>query len=225
MVSTSSLVLQTSMAQTAVKGGKHNVPRLPSDISLEIDLLHSQWACLCANSMYIERTNNCTVASCNATDQSGMRTSQYCGSPYLLAMTSSFSDTFSAVAEICAILGVPVTIGPEATADISTSYPLLSTIAIPTQSSLPPVNTVTSASEYVPGSSSHASTSMTSTSSPGSLASTSATSRISTSILASGSATGSTPTSNESSRSISLSIMTLVLGVGLACIVNMTSVQ
>ncbi|KIW37508.1 uncharacterized protein PV06_10161 [Exophiala oligosperma] len=85
----------------------------------------SQWPCLCANDMYIERMNNCTIASCNATAQ---------------------QDTFTVVAQLCAIFDVPLTIGPEATVPISSSDLLFSTVAIPTQSSLPPVITSNGAS-------------------------------------------------------------------------------
>ncbi|KIW57424.1 hypothetical protein PV05_05974 [Exophiala xenobiotica] len=80
----------------------------------------SEWPCLCANDMYIERMNNCTIASCNATDQ---------------------QDTFMAVAQLCAIFSVPLTVGPEATVSIPSSDLLFSTVAIPTQSTLPAVIT------------------------------------------------------------------------------------
>ncbi|KAI1626640.1 hypothetical protein EDD37DRAFT_223455 [Exophiala viscosa] len=33
------------------------------------DCTQSEWPCLCANSMYIERMHDCTVASCNASSQ------------------------------------------------------------------------------------------------------------------------------------------------------------
>lgn len=48
-------------------------------------------------------------------------------------------DTFSVVAELCAVIGVPITVGPQATILTTTSNPILSTLSIPTQSSLPPV--------------------------------------------------------------------------------------
>ncbi|KAJ4524221.1 replication factor C subunit 4 [Exophiala dermatitidis] len=87
----------------------------------------SQWSCLCADNNWIERTNNCTIAACNVTEQ---------------------ENTFSAIAQICAIVGTPVTIGPEATVPVSSSDALFSTVAIvpPTQSSLPPVITSTTQS-------------------------------------------------------------------------------
>ncbi|KEF61771.1 uncharacterized protein A1O9_03341 [Exophiala aquamarina CBS 119918] len=95
----------------------------------------SEWSCLCANNLYIERMNNCTVVTClDASDQ---------------------QDTFSVVAELCAVIGVPITIGPEATILTTTSNPLLTTNVIATQSELPPVMNATSitTSEYSSGSS------------------------------------------------------------------------
>lgn len=96
-------------------------------------------------------------------------------------LTICFLDTWSAVAQICAIFDIPMTIGPEATVSVSTSNPLLTTLAIPTQSSLPPISTTpgpdpaaTTPSSYVPasgseaGSSTSASQSSTTTSHPAS---------------------------------------------------------
>ncbi|KIV91059.1 hypothetical protein PV10_05644 [Exophiala mesophila] len=82
------------------------------------DCNQSQWSCLCADDAYVEQLNNCTYASCNASQQ---------------------QDTFSVVAELCAVIGVPITIDPQATILTTTSNPILSTLGIPTQSSLPPI--------------------------------------------------------------------------------------
>ncbi|ETI23031.1 hypothetical protein G647_04827 [Cladophialophora carrionii CBS 160.54] len=149
--------------------------------------------------MYIERMNNCTMTTCNATEQ---------------------EITFSAVAELCAIISVPVTIGPEATASIATSNPLFSTVGIPTQSSLPAVSTPilssTPASSEILGSTTgsiatqESPTSPTESSSPTSLAPpTSAT------------APPAQSSSNDLSRLCSPSRLSLVLGVGTASILNM----
>ncbi|KIX10616.1 uncharacterized protein Z518_01700 [Rhinocladiella mackenziei CBS 650.93] len=159
--------------------------------------------------MYIERLNNCTATSCNATDQ---------------------QDTYSAIAEICAVFSIPITIGPEATALTSTSNPLFSTVAIPSQSSLPPViTTITSgatsitmsASENVPVSTSHASTSTVSMNSSGSSGGSSTSVQSSTSSFAGATAASSTPTDNESSHFSSPSRMALILGVGLTSIIHL----
>ncbi|KIW26899.1 hypothetical protein, variant 3 [Cladophialophora immunda] len=142
--------------------------------------------------MYIERLNNCTVASCNATDQ---------------------EITFSAIAEICAIFSVPVTIGPEATVSTSTSNPLFSTVAIPSQSTMPPATTPTSSSATV-----------TSMSTSGASTSTSSTT---TSPAASATSTGLSASPSQSSSdgtwSNSPAELMLILGAGIASLVSIIS--
>jgi hypothetical protein len=49
--------------------------------------------------------------------------------------------TFSALAELCSIFGLPLTVGPEATASRPESTPIFNTQGIASASSLPPVST------------------------------------------------------------------------------------
>ncbi|KAK4945191.1 replication factor C subunit 4 [Elasticomyces elasticus] len=84
------------------------------------DCTQSDWPCLCANNMYIERMNDCTVASCNAASQ---------------------QNTSEAIAQICAIFSVTLTNSPEATAPTSVDNTI--TAAIPTQSSISPITMAT----------------------------------------------------------------------------------
>ena len=77
---------------------------------------------------------------------------------HLCPFADHVPDTFSVVAELCAVIGVPITIGPQATILTTTSNPILSTFGIPTPSSLPPIissqahfdSTVTSESSSTP---------------------------------------------------------------------------
>ena len=141
------------------------------------------------------------------------------------------TDTFSAVAELCAIVSVPVTVLPEATAATSTSNPLFSTIGIPSASSLPPVSTAIATNDSitsdVPGSTGHASTSTGSTISSvmATVSSTTPAGSTSQSAIGTPASTATSPSqsSNDSSQFESLSILALVMYAGVASLLNMAS--
>lgn len=133
-------------------------------------------------------------------------------------LTYHTPDTFSVVAELCAVIGVPITVGPQATILTTTSNPILGTLGIPTQSSLPPVSstqdsfdsTVTSDS-----SSTRTDAGPTSASTSGGSTSEGAVEAATSSISHSSStATSSGGDSNGSQRSFSSSWESLILILG-----------
>jgi hypothetical protein len=104
----------------------------------------SEWSCLCKNSTYFEKVNACTYAACNETQEDGksLRVLPQC--LYFVApVLMPPAVTFSALAELCSIFGLPLTVGPEATASLPESTPIFNTQGIASASSLPPVVSTT----------------------------------------------------------------------------------
>jgi hypothetical protein len=102
----------------------------------------SQWSCLCKNSTYFEKVNACTYAACNETQEDGESTHPLPNGLRLAVQTLiSRTVTFSALAELCSIFGLPLTVGPEATASRPESTPIFNTQGIASASSVPPVST------------------------------------------------------------------------------------
>ncbi|KAJ9612472.1 hypothetical protein H2200_004069 [Cladophialophora chaetospira] len=125
-------------------------------------------------------------------------------------------DTFSAVAQLCQIVNVPLTVGPEATVSASTSDPLLT--ILPNATSVPPVSTpvgnTASSTETI---ATTTTASVTATDS-----STSAETTTSTTVAPPVSATASSShSSNGMGRLYSPSEFILVLGAGVASLLNL----
>ena len=121
--------------------------KFPISANATLSLVFSQFSCLCKNQMWIDRMNDCVYQSCNKTQEDSTFVSLVVPlSPLsrcfeILGATPAdhIAATFFEVAQLCAIFGATLTLGPEATASIVTSDPVFNTQGVPSASTLPPV--------------------------------------------------------------------------------------